>query len=114
MPTQPTTSTIEKPGPFTIETTPASTNEVASPDAANAEKKRWLWVRCANEPGPLSSEMVATVSTHETQLWCSYRSPQDVYRLIAELVQSGVVIHEVRKLSPDLRTWLVGDAICSQ
>jgi hypothetical protein len=125
------TAAIEKPAPTATKTTSPRQREVEHKPAANSDEKHWLWVRCASEPGPLSSELVATVrklgasSDHssgsesgdevlwsETQLWCSYRSPEDVYQLIAELVQSGVIIREVRKVSSDLRTWQVRGEVC--
>lgn len=114
----------------TIETTTRDAGAVESLFAAGlGAKRRWLWVRCAGEPGSLSSELVATVSipdgsgdgtggapSHpeawtETQVWCSYRSPADVYRLVAELMRSGVTILEVRKLSPDVHMWPIDGVV---
>ena len=149
---QPTTSTTRVPTPSPADAEPAGGavprhfKKDAPAALTDSRTKRWLWVRCTNEPGPLSSELVATVHTfgrqedqiargsdgqialrsaypvpdaavdargcRETQVWCSYHTPEEVYQLIAELVRSGVVIHEVRELSSDLQPLLVGDAVC--
>jgi hypothetical protein len=113
-----------------IKTTSCDASEIESLSMAGLEtERRWLWVRCDCEPGPLSSELVASVSTpggsgdgkggepgqpgpcSETHVWCSYQSPADVYRLLAEMVQSGVIIREARKLSPDMRTWPIDGVV---